>query len=344
MAFLAVYISQLHTEWTLNPNYAFGWGVPFLGIFLLIQRWKDRPEVNSAQNHSKISFLLLAALAFWLPIRLVREANMDWRLLSWIISLGTATGLLALAYRLGGKPWTKHFFWPIAFLLLAVPWPSRIESLVIQSLTVGVVKTTVEAMRWLGIAAWASGNVIQLPGSSLGVEDACSGLRAFQGALMCSIFFGELLRLSTGRRVALLLGGAVLALACNFSRTLLLGVLVANDTRGRFELWHDGAGIATLAICFAVLWIFSKFLAQTPARTLRGQSRVRPQWIPVPCAVLSVGWLLFVECATFLWFRSNAPPILALVDFHPSEMMHLSSIPERVRSILRFDEGSLYEG
>src|SRR6266487_4618351 len=40
-----VVINQLRIEWTINPQYNFGWSVPVLCLYLLWERWKRRPEI-----------------------------------------------------------------------------------------------------------------------------------------------------------------------------------------------------------------------------------------------------------------------------------------------------------
>src|SRR4029077_11557065 len=36
-------INQLKAEWSLNPQYVYGWSVPFLVLYLLWRRWSHRP-------------------------------------------------------------------------------------------------------------------------------------------------------------------------------------------------------------------------------------------------------------------------------------------------------------
>ena len=36
-------VQQLRSEWSLNPQYSYGWTVPFLVGWLVYQRWPRRP-------------------------------------------------------------------------------------------------------------------------------------------------------------------------------------------------------------------------------------------------------------------------------------------------------------
>src|SRR5450432_533984 len=78
-------VNQLQSEWSLNPQYGYGWTVPFLAAFIFYQRWSRRPAPAPPRFLGlTITFAVLAA-AVLLPARLIAVANPDWRLLSWLM-------------------------------------------------------------------------------------------------------------------------------------------------------------------------------------------------------------------------------------------------------------------
>ena len=66
-----------------------------------------------------------------------------------------------------------------------------IEQPVIQGLTRLNTALTVEILGLLGIPAVPQGNVIELATGSVGIDEACSGIRSLQATLMISLFLGE---------------------------------------------------------------------------------------------------------------------------------------------------------
>src|SRR5204863_8555849 len=79
---------HLQVEWTLNPQYNYGWAVPFLALLMFWFRWQRRPVAWPATQHrSKARWAAWAILLLLLPIRVVEEANPDWRFLSWLLAL-----------------------------------------------------------------------------------------------------------------------------------------------------------------------------------------------------------------------------------------------------------------
>src|SRR5689334_7902178 len=71
---------HLQVEWTLNPQYNYGWGVPFLALLLFYFRWQRRPPPDiSGRNDVMVRVSMAVTLVLLLPIRVVEEANPDWR-------------------------------------------------------------------------------------------------------------------------------------------------------------------------------------------------------------------------------------------------------------------------
>jgi len=100
-AFWGMLFWQLSYEWSRNEQYSYGLFVPFLGVYLLHLRWEDRPVPRPPAG--RLSTLLpglaigLAVLALY-PIKIIFEANADWRLNLWAQALMTF-GLSMLSFR-----------------------------------------------------------------------------------------------------------------------------------------------------------------------------------------------------------------------------------------------------
>src|SRR5262249_2262100 len=128
-------INQLRIEWSLNPQYAFGWAVPLLSLYLLWERWQKRPAPAARAAPGAGLRAGFAGLVFCvLPIRLLQESSPGWRLISWAFALDFVGLSLGAMYLLGGWAWVRHFGFPLCFFLVAVPWPTPLESIVIQAL------------------------------------------------------------------------------------------------------------------------------------------------------------------------------------------------------------------
>ncbi|MEO8353351.1 MAG: archaeosortase/exosortase family protein, partial [Chthoniobacteraceae bacterium] len=76
-------ISRLRFEWSINPQYGYGWTVPFLAAYIFWRRSQNAPPPSPPDLRVLAGLLIILGAVFLLPIRLIQEANPDWRLLSW---------------------------------------------------------------------------------------------------------------------------------------------------------------------------------------------------------------------------------------------------------------------
>src|SRR3954467_1989354 len=105
-------IFHLQVEWSLNSQYNYGWAVPFLALLMFWFRWQRRPPPRPSRK-GPATWARWVILLLLLPIRIVEEANPDWRLLSWVLAFSVVSFSLLSFYRAGGRDWLKHFAFPI---------------------------------------------------------------------------------------------------------------------------------------------------------------------------------------------------------------------------------------
>ncbi len=266
-----VLINDLRVEWTVNPQYSYGWAVPFLCAFLLWQNFRQstvqspQPVVRSRRveaiesagnifHLSAFSFqLLFVFLALlYAPTRLVEEANPGWRLVSWALAI-EVVGLTLLFLRFTIRD-LRFAIFPVCYFLVAVPWPTGIEQTLIQGLTRLDTSLTTELLGWLGIPAMPHGNVIEVATGMVGIDEACSGIRSFQATLMISLFLGEYYTLGAWHRALCVCAGFALSFVFNLARMSLLVWVAAKKGLAAIASWHDPAGVTILIACFFGLW------------------------------------------------------------------------------------------
>jgi exosortase len=301
--FWCLLITHLSLCWGTDPQYSFGWFGPVLCGFLFLLRWFSRPPTLPASS-------LAAKWAFWtagfafLPTWLVEQANPDWRLISWLLTLEIAALSLGAIYFLGGRSWVRHFAFSIFFIFTVVPWPLAAELFVTQGLMHAATWATVQSLHLFRISALQHGNLIEVKTGLLGIDEACSGIRSFQATLMVSLFLGELYRGNRQQRCSLVVFGVLLAFLCNVGRTFLLSWIAAEKGVGAVPIWHDSAGFAILGICFLVLWGIAHLLLGAP-QPLECSSLAAPMTFPRRQLFGLGAWLLFSVLGTEVWYRAH---------------------------------------
>ena len=373
-------IRHLSVEWSLNPQYHFGWAVPPLCLFFVYRKTCSArtgppglvPPVEPAKpTVTVLAFGFLLALAY-APIRLVEEANPEWRLVSWALALDVAglTLLILPLLRLdrssaaGRFPDLAGFGFPVLFFLVSVPWPTAFERYLIHLLTSVVGSVAVELLGLLGMPALLHGKVIEIASGALGLEDACSGIRSFQASVMVALVFGEICGLPVGLRWVLVSGGLVLAVLSNLLRTTLLAVLAFRCGLSSLNFWHDPVSTSAPAVCFggvAGLAFLLRSRLRREARNWQG-IRIKVGSAPAPSlpavtalfsntsrisvlfALAFLVWIGLVELGNEAWYRHQERELPPPIGWHfelprdQPEFRELSFAAE-TRRLLRFDQG-----
>jgi exosortase len=301
----------------------------------------------------------------YLPTRLIEAATPEWRPIQWALGI-EAVGLTVCAIYLSrGRGWLRQVLFPICFIFVAIPWPSLVETPVIQSLTRLSAGIVIELLGWLGVPAVGHGNVIEVSTGLVGIDEACSGIRSFQSSLMISIFLGEFYRLKQPGRWFLIAMGLVFSLAFNVCRMLLLTFVAAKRGVAAIDKYHDPAGVSIAVLCTLSLWGLALLLSgiargrpatvvgDGPGASKRqgvadcgpGVATPRLQFPALGrlgfCLVL---WLGLVESGVQMWYRtreSRLKPGLAWTLSFPRDNPTLKDLPidSKTRNLLRFDGG-----
>jgi exosortase len=347
-------INQLKAEWSFNPQYGYGWSVPFLALYLLWRRWPTwpAPAPGNLVAATRLSGRLLPTAAaitcalLFLPLRFVAEANPDWRLISWAMALAAIALTLSCIFLMGGLHWLRHFAFPVVFFLVAVPWPVHFEQVVVQNLMRAVTGINVALLNTVGIPAFQLGNVIEVGTGLIGIEEACSGVRSMQATLMVSLFLGELYSFNVLARVILVLTGGALAFFCNLVRTAILVWVGAHKGIKAIEAWHDPAGLTILLFCLFGLWALSLILQRRsvfqPPQLQRAETSAAPINYSHPLLVGLALWLILAEATVQTWYRLHRSPaeMQWTVNWPTSEVEYKSMpVPTEVENLLRYNEG-----
>jgi exosortase len=351
---------ELSGEWSVNEQYNFGWFVPFFALYLFWLRWQDAPPTEIRIPKSEIrkgqtiaALLAIAALLVLLPVRLFEIANPEWRLLAWVHVAAVVALTLLLIWCAGGEAWLRHFAFPVAFIFVAVPWPTSLETPVIQGLMRIVARVAAETAMLLGTPAQVDGNLIRVSNGLVGVSEACSGIRSLQTSLMIGLLFGELKRLSVLRRVALVACAVAIALLANLVRAVFLVRIAATESLFAVRRWHDVAGYSIVALVSVATIGFAYLLGRKKSPVTAGVPSAKseppqptrlPLQFPVSYLATALCWLLFVEIGTAGWYRLHERNLITGTRWsvrwpEQAPNFHKLKIDEEIRAVLRFDGG-----
>jgi len=274
---LAVGLFCLHLwpEWDRNPDLSHGFFAPLIFALLV---WEG--SRTSTQRWLKPGWPMVLGLVVCLVVAVgffalggLLAASVGWSHAVVLFCFATtlvallAAGLIVLADdRIRAVPFNWTLLTAIGLWLLVAPLPTGTYTRLTLALQNSVTTGVLNALHLLGIPARQSGNIIELASTSVGVEDACSGIRSLISCLYAGFFFAAWLVRGAGKRAVLIALAPVLAVVMNFGRSLLL-TLLANSGKSIEGFWHDTTGYAILGLTAALLAGLAALLSPSGAPT-----------------------------------------------------------------------------
>jgi exosortase len=293
----------------------------------------------------------------YLPTRLVEAATPEWRPIQWSLGIQIVGLTLYAIYLAGGKGWLRQFAFPVAFFLVAIPWPTLFEAPVIQGLSRINAAMVVNVLDILDVPSIQHGNVIEVSTGMVGINDACSGIRSLQSSLMISLFLGEFYLFRWRRRLLLIPISLALAMILNVCRTSLLTWIAAKRGIGAIAEYHDEAGWTILLVCTALLWgagwLLNRWNFPHAANKTAATDGLHPTTSGTDdkirrrlnrLGIILIAWLVAVETGVGLWYgirESHLKPGPAWTVNFPEADPTYKNLPLTAaeHELLRFDQG-----
>lgn len=202
-------------DWATDDNYSHGFLIVPLALYLA---WERRQRLFEAPVRPAASGLVIVAGS--VTMLAGGELGAELFLTRIALVLMVAGALLFLA----GWAHLRILAFPIAFLLLMVPWPNIVFNQIAFPLQLLASRTGETVLSALAIPVVREGNVIVLATTSLQVEEACSGIRSLMSLLTLAIVYGYFADPRSWVRLALAAATIPIAIATNGLRVAGTGV------------------------------------------------------------------------------------------------------------------------
>ncbi|MEJ1971630.1 MAG: exosortase/archaeosortase family protein [Lacunisphaera sp.] len=260
-ALVAAFCVLLWPEWRQNPDLSHGFLSPVI-FFLLAwesrrlgpSRWlRSGPAAMAAQVALALAATSLFALAglFAASIGWSHSVVLFLLALCFACLLLAGLGLLADEHvRVLPFNWvslTAIFLW-----ILVAPIPTGTYYRLTFALQGWVTSGVMNVLQFIGVPARQHGNVIELAHTTVGIAEACSGVRSLISCVYAGFFFAAWQVRRPRRRLLLIALAPLLAIGMNFIRSLTL-TLLANAGVDIGGAWHDATGLGILGLTAVIL-------------------------------------------------------------------------------------------
>jgi exosortase len=261
LAVAAVALSvRLWPDWAHNPDLSHGFFMPIIFAVLVHESRLGAAHFLRPSGAVRLAFITLLALALGAMIAAgLYAAAVDWShpLVNYMLTaalvffLGAGVCVFAgTRLRYVGCNW--NIFVAIVLWMLCTPIPPGTYTRLTIALQLWVSEGVLRTLHILGIPAIRHGNIIELVRTTVGVEEACSGVRSLISCVFAGLFFSATFVRRPWARAVIILLSAPLALIMNFVRSLTL-TLLSNQGVDISGTWHDLTGFAVLGVTAVLL-------------------------------------------------------------------------------------------
>ncbi len=237
---------MLTRKWE-EPDYSHGYLVPvFAGVLLWVRR-EMYPREQLRGSWWGGALIALSGLMY------LGAGILGFNL---IIAFALIPCLAGIVLMLGGWP-LMRWSWPaIFFLLFMIPLPMALETMARIPLQKIAARASTYALQTFGLPAVAEGNVIQLSDYSIGVAEACSGLRMLMTSAALTFGLAFILQRPLWERLVILASAVPIALLTNMIRITVTGLCYEYfGPEVAEQVFHGLAGLLMMPLAVGLLWL-----------------------------------------------------------------------------------------
>jgi exosortase len=238
-------LPPLITQWWDDPNYSHGFLVPLFSLYLI---WRSRDSLKALPRDGHLAGI--AVVLAGIAVLYVGDLGADNFLMR--SSLVVVVGGLVLFHL--GMPIFRAILFPIAFLIFMVPLPG----IIFYAITFPLQQLAAQQAAWtletFGVPVLLDGNIIHLAQLSLGVTEACSGIRSLISLAAGAVAWAYLF-IPKGWAMIVFVGATLpITIVANATRVVLTGLIGQHfGVEYASGFFHEFAGMAIYVAAFACL-------------------------------------------------------------------------------------------
>ena len=206
-------LAGLFRQWLDDPNYTHGLLIPIISAFFL---FRDREALRGASGgggeYLGIPLILLASV-------LLVGGTAASELYTTRVSLPIL--LMGMILFLRGAAFARRAAFPVLFLLMMVPLPYIVYYKMTFPMQIMSAKLSAGVLKMINVSIIRQGNILLLPGYTLEVVAACSGLRSLMTMVTLAMIFAAFSPLSPARKILLVISAVPVAVAANTIRLVV---------------------------------------------------------------------------------------------------------------------------
>lgn len=251
VALYADVLPSLVERWWQDEGYSHAFLVLPLAGYLA---WKQRRASAALPSSPDGRGLVVVALAC--ALYLIGKLGAEF----FLTRISLVVLLAGLAWVSGGLRRLRSIAFPLLLVASTIPLPVLIYNRLSAPLQLLASTVSTEVAHWLGISVYQEGNIIHLAYTSLGIAEACSGLRSMSSLTVSALLLAYLELRRTFARLTLVALAVPVAIAWNVVRVAGTAVLSEYDPEVGAGFYHSFSGWLAFVCGFGLLWLVSRLL------------------------------------------------------------------------------------
>jgi EpsI family protein len=208
-------------------------------------------------------------------------------------ALGLICAIIGILLAAGGRPWLRVLAFPLFLLVFMLPKPDFIWSHVTLPLQSLASQFAAVLVRLTGTSVLREGNVLEVAGHQIAVEEACNGIRYLLSLGFVALLWGHVAGLRGWRRALLGASAVPVAILVNALRVAAVAFMCRYNYPLAVGAFHDASGFAALALALVLLAATERAIRRLPASAAGHPAqpvpspRVRPVWLAGVALILA---------------------------------------------------------
>ena len=228
----------------------------FFTVPIIIYMFWNKREFLT-ENIGRHSYLSVLLVVFSIIIYLISLQLQ----IPTITSLATVMTILSILVYLSGVKSLKKLITPIILLVIIIPIPNQIYSMLTLPLQLKASQASELIIRLLNVPVLREGNVIDIPGKSFQVVEACSGMRSIITLVTLSLIIAYFTLTKNISKLLLLASSIPVAFLVNIIRVVVMVLAFhffkMDLTSGTV---HSIMGIVIFGIALLILFMLTRIL------------------------------------------------------------------------------------
>lgn len=239
--------------WMTDPGYSHGILIPPLAAYVAWLHKDEIAAIPATQDLRGVAVTVFGCLVF-----LIGRLGAEF----FLTRVSLVIVLAGIALTFWGAERFKKLLFALFLLATMVPIPAIIYNRLAAPLQLFASSVSESVLNVIGIPVFRDGNILNLPQISLGVAEACSGLRSISSLAVLALVVGYFVLRSVPLRGFLLLLAFPTAIAVNVLRIVLTALAAQQNPEWARGFLHDFSGWAVFLLGFLILYAMSLGLAK----------------------------------------------------------------------------------